>query len=140
MKIIYLVRDGRGNSCSLMRRKDMDMERAAKLWVRYNWNLNIMMKSIPRKKIFFLRYEDLCRKSNDKLNELSKFIGVKTPLKILPIIKESFHNIGGNPMRFNREETGIRLDEKWKFQLNREQIDIFERIGGRLNRKLGYKL
>lgn len=41
-------------------------------------------------------------------------------------------------MRFKRGEKEIVLDEKWRSILSNKDIDCFEKIGGRLNRMMGY--
>jgi hypothetical protein len=40
-------------------------------------------------------------------------------------------------MRF-QNSSEIVLDTKWKSTLTREHLEIFERVGGALNRRLGY--
>ena len=48
------------------------------------------------------------------------------------------HHVIGNGMRmtFNGD---IRLDEKWRAELNAESLRLFVQRAGWLNRKLGYE-
>jgi hypothetical protein len=41
-------------------------------------------------------------------------------------------------MRFDRSSE-IRLDERWRTHLSTENLQIFERLAGALNRKYGYE-
>lgn len=138
VRIIYLVRDGRAVSRSLVRRQDLGFEEAVRRWVRFNWNLHLVMKTIPRSRVLLVRYEDLCRDTAAELKRLADFAGTSLATAATPLRKDRFHNIGGNPMRFRRSETEIVLDERWREELSREQRGAFESIGGRLNRRLGY--
>lgn len=137
-KVIFLVRDGRGTCASLMKRKDISMEQAAHRWVRFNKNLKLVMLSMPNDQVYILKYEDLCKDTDHILSELTEFIGVDRPISKTSIIKESYHNIGGNPMRFRREETVIRLDESWKEALDAKDLLVFDKIAGKMNGSLGY--
>jgi hypothetical protein len=138
MKIVYLIRDGRGNTCSLMRRHNLTLEEAAKRWVTFNRNLRLVLSSIPSEKIMTIKYEEICTDTALVLERLTSFISPSRVLIQQPLAKERFHNIGGNPMRFNREEKEIVLDEKWRSILSNKDIDSFDKIGGKLNRMLGY--
>lgn len=138
-RVIFLVRDGRGVSKSLMKRQGLSMADAARKWDRFNFNLNLIMRTIPSKQLYTLKYEDLCNNTEQVLKDLTAFIGADQPLEIKPIIKENHHNIGGNPMRFRRAETEISIDESWKEKITDEELEIFEKIAGKTNRQNGYK-
>jgi hypothetical protein len=43
----------------------------------------------------------------------------------------------GNEMRLKRRTT-VTLDERWRRDLGADALDRFERLGGSLNRRLGY--
>ena len=138
IRVIFLIRDGRAVSRSLMHRQNLNMEQAARQWVRFNWNIKLVMQTIPAANIYTLRYEDLCTDTDRILAELSGFIGTPSPLQVKPLAKDTFHSVGGNPMRSRRDETTVVLDEKWKTTLSKQDLAIFERIGRRMNRNLGY--
>ena len=52
--------------------------------------------------------------------------------------KDLSHSIGGNPMRFRKNEVEIRLDDRWRTNLTERDLVMFERIAGAVNRRLGY--
>jgi len=65
-----------------------------------------------------------------------QFIGV-APEEAATDFRALEHHILGNAMRLdNRSE--IQLDVRWRTELGPTELAIFERIGGRWNRKLGY--
>ena len=138
LKIIFLIRDGRAVAKSLVKRKDITFESASRRWSRFNWNLELIIRSIPTEQIFRLRYEDLCTDVSGVLDTLTTFLGRSTPLENRPIIKESYHDIGGNPMKDRRNETVVKFDEAWKQLITDEERMLFQRIAGQTNKKYGY--
>ncbi len=52
------------------------------------------------------------------------------------------HGLGlrvfGNSMRLESQQE-VRLDDRWKTELNRDDLSTFERVAGTINRKLGYE-
>ena len=138
-KIIFLARDGRGTCRSLMRRKGFSMVEAANHWLRYNKNLKLAMMTVPNNKIYNLKYEDLCTNTEKVVEEIRNFCDMADIAMHSSMEKDSFHSIGGNPMRFRRDEKTVALDEKWKTELTQQDLVTFERIAGKFNRSLGYE-
>jgi hypothetical protein len=65
-----------------------------------------------------------------------RFIGV-APEEAATDFRVLEHHILGNAMRLdNRSE--IQLDVRWRNELGAAELAIFERIGGRWNRKFDY--
>jgi hypothetical protein len=150
MKLVYLadpqrfrclrvVRDGRGWTRSLMRRQRVGMDFAARLWVRRHWNTGILMRSIPRRQWVRVRYEDLCLDPAGTMDLVARFLEVPTRLTDVELKKSEFHGLGGNPMRFDYEQSRVQLDEKWRTELSPQDLALFERISGKLNRSFGYE-
>lgn len=138
MKIIFLIRDGRGVTKSLVKSQKLTYEQAARKWTRFNWNLRLIVRSIPESQIFQLKYEDLCADASGTLDALTGFLGRAEPLEIRPLLKDRHHDIGGNPMRFRRSETTIKLDDSWRQTITNEEHDLFQKIAGKTNKKYGY--
>ena len=138
VKIIYLVRDGRAVCRTLRRRHNMSYEEAARYWVRYNWNLKLIMMTIPSRNIKLVRYEDLCNDTDAELSDIYDFIDVQQSADTI-LKKEACHNIGGNPMRFRKEESVIKVDEKWRDEITDKEFELFENIAGKMNRSFGYQ-
>lgn len=139
VRIVHLVRDGRGTCFSLMDRHGMSFEEAARTWRRYNWNLQLMLRTVPRRRQALVRYEDLCADPAAVVRDIGNLVDAAVPLAVRPLDKTRFHNIGGNPMRFRRSEVDIVQDERWRQRITPENAAAFERIAGDMNREFGYQ-
>ena len=138
VKIIFLYRDGRGVTYSKMREEGMKLEKAAKGWVKSNRMMEIMKLGIPKNKIFTIKYEDLCKQPSKVLEKICHFIGIGFQKKMTRLDKCGKHIIGGNPMKFKKEDDRIILDESWKYSMTEKDLKIFEQIAGKINKKIGY--
>lgn len=139
VRIIHLVRDGRATCFSLMDRHGMSFDEAARTWRRYNWNLMLMLRTVPKQRKTLVRYEDLCADPANVLRRVADLAGTAAPLTVKPLDKTRFHNIGGNPMRFRRTEVDIVQDDRWRERFTSEHAATFEKIAGDMNREFGYE-
>lgn len=138
-KVVHLTRDGRSNMNSFMRNFSFTPSAAAHEWTDVNWRLLVLLRryqAIPRIRIF---YETLCRDPEGTVRSLCQFMGLEWEPLMLDFRRGEQIGIGGNPMRFRPQEKEIVLDEKWRTELTQEDLAVFERIGGRVNRQLGYE-
>ena len=129
IKIINLKRDGRAVANSRMKRQNVDMPHAARVWLtekrKVEFALN-RMKGVP---ILNIRYEDLCRDNDVQLQRIYDFLGIGHAVQPETMQR---HAIGGNPSRFNRLD--IKLDDAWRTQLTEVQLNQFAAIAGSANR------
>jgi hypothetical protein len=137
-RLLYMIRDGRAVAASDMRRTKMPMEQAVRRWMNYHRQADYVLSSVPTASILRVRYEELCRTPATILQGICDFIGIPFKSEMVQLRKQEAHNIGGNPMRFRQNEDTIRLDERWRCDLSPKDIDTFERVAGRMNRRLGY--
>ena len=137
-RTLLLVRDGRGVMYSLMRR-GMTAEAAAKAWVKSVKRARLMAALLPRWTVMRIHYEDVCNSTAEELSRVYNFLGLQP---VVPGVSTgSQHSIGGSPSFGNSDSTTtiqVKLDESWVTGLSRNDLRRFERIGGRLNRSLGY--
>ncbi|HYX23162.1 MAG TPA: sulfotransferase [Thermoanaerobaculia bacterium] len=136
MKVIHLVRDGRAVSWSSMKNLGIGPEEAARSWVADNQGSEHARRYFDPGRWLTLRYEDLCTHPDESLTRLYDFIGVPAKNGIHDF-RNFEHHIIGNRMRL-ASTSEIRLDERWKEALTREQMGIIERHVTPLNRKYGY--
>jgi hypothetical protein len=135
-KVIYLVRDGRGVMLSNMKHLGMSSQLAAREWVSAQREISCALKAFAPSSRMLIRYEDLCRDPRGVMARVFQFIGV-VPEEAVTDFRALEHHILGNAMRLdNRSE--IQLDVRWLDELGPAELTLFERIGGRWNRKLGY--
>jgi len=139
-KIIHLVRDGRGVTNSVMKRKRISMEQAARTWKRSNIFTLITQIGIPKQNLIRVRYEDICSNPEIELKRICDFGGVDSNEVSTQLTSAMFHFVGGSSTirDFGAQEHEIALDERWKVELTDEDKNVFDQIAGRINRLYGY--
>lgn len=158
VKVIRLIRDGRAFLASISR-KYPNHKTAA---IVQNWHdLSVQMDrwtaSFPRENGITLRYEDILKNTESCLRKICTFIGIEFESAMLEYWKVQHHVIGVNKgtLSFVKKHFGQSqstsdnhfyssqnparfTDERWRTEVGPEQLKIFEKIGGRLNRLYGY--
>lgn len=159
IKIIRLIRDGRAVSLTYInpatfadaqdsslrgggvggRRESerLSMEQAAREWRRSNEEAEALLNQVKKTQWIEIRYEDLCQAPEKTLAFIFSFFGVSND-QINLDFRAAEHHIIGNGMRLDGN-CHIVLDDRWKTQLSRAQLQIFQRVAGDLNERLGYK-
>jgi hypothetical protein len=158
VKVIRLIRDGRGVSTTYMdpaRYADasdpalrdggmggdrgserLRMEMAALEWRRSNEEAETILGRLDRSRWTEVRYEALCGDPSGTLRRLFGFLGVD--LRRMPEDFRSVeHHVVGNGMRLD-ETSKIVLDERWRSVLDEKDLAVFDSVAGGLNRRLGY--
>ena len=136
IRVIYLLRDGRGATFSSVRRHRVSMEQAAREWVRDQQECDRAMATFPASACIRIRYEDLCREPAASMEAIYRFLGLDPTLGSLDYIAPD-HHIIGNSMRLRSIQT-IRLDEGWREGLSSADLAAFDEIAGKSNRSHGY--
>lgn len=160
VRVLRLVRDGRavsmthtspaefadaadprhrsGGSGAVRPNFRLPMDEAALLWRHSNEEADRVTASLPRAQWMEVRYEELCRRPKETLRAVCDFLGL-APVPVGGDFRaRKPQHIVGNGMRFDRS-SDIRLDERWRTHLSAENLQIFERLAGALNRKYGYE-
>ena len=92
---------------------------------------------IPQSQRISIKYEDLCTDPQYMLDRITSLLNI--PRTEIRFSKSDRHNVAGSPHRFDRGTTVIRLDERWKRQLNGRDKRVFKMVGGWLNLLFGYR-
>lgn len=148
MRLIVLVRDGRGVAHSMVRGSRTKQWnkgplppflQAARQWARTTRVILLFSRRTKSSHKVFLRYEDICRNHVEVLQALAKHWGLPPWRNSFEAQSKEKHIIGGSPsIRFERLLGRIQTDENWRESLDGELLEGFEKMAGRLNRKLGY--
>jgi hypothetical protein len=109
---------------------------AAEVWLKDQIAIGRLIAALPEGRAMLVRYEDLCTNPQGTLARLWQFCGVQ-PFDPPASLRSSDHHILGNSMRLAGAIT-VRLDESWRERLDREEQHRVLRIGGTMNRELGY--
>ena len=136
IRAIYLIRDGRGVIFSKIKRVGDSARKASKTWVLENLKIFLIMCLLPTSQRLFLKYEDLCANPQVEITKIFNFLNVSP--EAINFAKVDRHNVGGSPHRFNRNNTDIQLDERWKKALSKRELNVFRVLGGWLNKVMGY--
>jgi hypothetical protein len=112
------------------------MAEAAHEWKRSNEAADCLTAMLPKTQWTEVRYEELCAAPEATLHRLVEFVGLDPDKLILDFRAREQHVIG-NGMRMD-STSEIRLDERWREHLTAEDLAVFDRVAGDLNRKYGY--
>ena len=150
LRVVHLIRDGRGHLHSQLRKrpppvaknlrnKKHGRARTVLSWVVYNRLIARTLRQMPDVKWLRIRYEDLAADPESKLTEICRFADLWFEPKMTVPTTLGIHNIAGNQWRFDsKAEIPIVLDENWRTGLSTSDALIFELLAGRYNRSLGY--
>ncbi|MBU2502201.1 sulfotransferase [bacterium] len=136
VKVIWLIRDGRGVVTSIRRHANCDTATAIDKWVTTQTSVIRTVKYLPRANVLTMRYEDLCTRPGDALAEACRFLGLDPAQLPESYSAEGLH-LTGNNMRL-KGLGEIRIDERWKSALDDGDLALFAARAGALNRELGY--
>ncbi len=132
VKVLWLVRDGRGVARSLMRNQRMTMREAAYEWRRSNEEAAAIVRRLAPGAWREVRYEALCTDPEGTLAGLWPLLGVAPrPLE------DPVQHVLGHSSRLGGRRA-ISLDEKWRTDLSAEDLRVFEEVAGAMNRRLRY--
>jgi hypothetical protein len=134
-KVIYMVRDGRGVMRSFMKHYGASAQAGAREWAGAQREIACALRAVPASARLLLRYEDLCADPRGAMERVFRFIGVAPePVSAFRSVE---HHILGNAMRLDGRSE-IRLDARWMEELGPAELQVFDRIAGAENRRLGY--
>lgn len=142
IKIIHLVRDGRGVSQSLIGHgakrptREKLLHAVAREWRRSVEAAGCLLRQVPQSQWLQVQYEELCREPEAVLRRTCGFLGLETRSLNLDFRARQQH-IVGNEMRL-KTTSEIRADERWRTQLSGEDLAWFEAEAGATNRAFGY--
>lgn len=142
IKLIKMYRDGRAQSNSNRKKKanKMDYLSSVKEWRKTVKQMERVTNYASIKDVYTLRYEDLCSSPGKYMDELWDYIGIERIERNwseLDINKQGNHILGNN-MR-TKDKLRVSLDEGWRSDVTKEELDIFRKVAGDMNASLGYR-
>ncbi|MEE2644664.1 MAG: sulfotransferase [Myxococcota bacterium] len=139
MRVLYIIRDGRGVVNSMRKRLNLTVSEGAKRWA---YSIRAMLAAekgmIGAVTPLRVRYEDLCNQLEPELDRICEYIGVDHPTGLGKLNRSSSHNIAGSPTRLDKDIKDVTEDLSWQRELNTQDLLDFERACGDLNKRLGY--
>lgn len=134
IRVILLIRDGRGVTNSYMRHHQATMAQAVQEWLHTQQECDRMARLLGNDRCLTIHYETLCHEPEKTLSTIHQFLGLERGAASSDRVK----HIMGNQMRLASLQD-IRIDEKWKQTLSNEDLQIFSTTAGKLNSLHGYK-
>ena len=142
IKALNLIRDGRAVVTSMLGHGFQRATRAETIagaameWKRTNEASESVLSTLPASQSITFQYEELCRQPEATLRNICKFLGMDTRQINLDFRSKTQHVLG-NDMRL-KSGSDIRLDERWRTTLTKEDLAVFDQVAGEMNRKYGY--
>ncbi|MCU7940415.1 MAG: sulfotransferase [gamma proteobacterium symbiont of Bathyaustriella thionipta] len=137
VKIIYLIRDGRGVVNSFLS-KGRPRKKSFSAWKKYNLRaLKLFKKRVPEDALHIVRYEDFVENTAACVKNICSFLDVEFHPEMLDISRGKRHLVNGNQTMYNRGK-GLVADTKWLTELKPADEHYFYKKCGRLNQELGY--
>jgi hypothetical protein len=159
VRVVRLVRDGRavaltyvdpesfadardpslrgGGSGASRAAERLSMAAAAAEWKRSNEEAEAALAGLERSQWIEVRYEQMCADPDATLARVFEFLGVD-PEAPRPTFRDAEHHVIGNGMRLD-STSEVRLDDRWRTALSAENLEVFDRVAGETNRRLGYR-
>jgi len=136
VRVIHLIRDGRGVTHSAIKNRGVGAEEAALDWLRTHQQIERFRDMLGHVRCMIVRYEDLCRDVQNTTRSIYQFAGVDASFWT-DNFRSVPHHILGNTMRL-RNNAQVRLDETWRTLLSHSDLATFEAVAGPQNRAFGY--
>lgn len=154
LKLLHLVRDSRGVAFSWSRKRQrpeahdhvqymprFSPRRAAMIWLKVNLLLSLLRRRLRRETL--LRYEDYTI-DGKLVDRACSILGVAPPEdrsvatggRSLP----TWHSMSGNPLRFEPQESTIRVDEEWREGLSTAGLLTVTLLTAPMLTRYGYRL
>ncbi|AGA10948.1 sulfotransferase [Sinorhizobium meliloti] len=154
MRVIHLVRDGRGVAWSLLKGYERDTTsglqkeikpksvfRTALRWSMVNLAVEYLSRKLGPERVIRVRYEDFASDPVAVMGKIGAFLEldlsrVGTSLKNGEAIGPG-HQVAGNRLRMNTS-IALNKDETWRARMPARQQVSFQRLGGWMLRRYGY--
>lgn len=142
MKVLHMVRDGRGFSLSYVnamtaarQTENASVTSAAKAWTRYIAWVDEFSRDFPAIPVLTVRYEDLCRSTAETIRSICAFL--ELPYEDVTMGTMKGIHILGNSMRrkFNGE---IVEDTAWRYAFDQRTQSVMTLMMRRELERFGY--
>ena len=136
VKVIHLVRDGRGVVHTYINDNNWSVEKSAFEWRRGILAAEKLLARLDPSMWMQVRYEDLCSDPQAELQKLCVFLGLE-PSRVNLDFRSAGLHVFGNKMRLSSERA-ICLDDKWRTELTDSDVRAVEHLAGRQLTRYGY--
>lgn len=135
MKVLHLIRDGRGFCASYLKNSHPNLTESAKVWLGYIARVDRFAEGFPAIPLLTVRYEDLCRSPDQTIHGICRFL--ELPYENLIVGAKKQAHILGNRMR-RTFDGAIVEDTSWKQKLDQDSQTKLTSIMRRQLERFGY--
>lgn len=161
IRVIHLVRDGRAVALTYMKQDEfadsrepalrrggrgmkaeavaeaLSMTRAAQEWRRCLQAAEHVLARLDKSRWIQVRYEELCSDPESTLRRIHGFLGTDYT-RATRCFRDAENHVIGNGMRLDTDSEVI-VDERWREELQDEDLRTFDRVAGRVNARFGHE-
>jgi len=157
--LIYLTRDGRAVVNSRIRKyPNMEVSQLIKDWIEQIKATNYLFENFSGNKIK-IQYEEIAEEPEKSIKKLSDFLGISYDAKMLNYYEFEHHPLGGNSgtqsliakaqkdsiknphvklsdrnqYYYENHPLEIKLDLRWKNEMSKDTLDLFQMMASELN-------
>jgi sulfotransferase family protein len=136
LRVLHLIRDGRGVVNSARKNVGMPAREASLEWRQTHLEIERVTNRLGPGRVLRVKYEDLCTNVDPVLASILAFIGVPGGVTATVAAERQMHVLG------NRARLSgllpIRHDESWRAEMPRSDLATFASVAGPLNARYGY--
>jgi len=136
LRVVHLIRDGRGVVNSARKNAGMSVRDASIEWLHTHLEIERVTRRFCDRSVLKVHYEDLCANPDEVVATTLRFVGATEQVRVTAALNRELH-VHGNRMRL-KGILPIRLDESWKCELSTADLATFANIAGSLNADYGY--
>jgi len=137
VKVVRIVRDGRGVSCSFKKNDGLPFSSAIQAWSKSCFEIDRVCSMLTPAQLKVVSYEALCKHTSELMSDIFQFVGCDD-ISVQHQLPFTSSHIIGNRMRLNCTSE-VRLDESWRQKLSTNDLKLFNDIAGSLNNAYGYR-
>lgn len=158
---IHLIRYGLATMLKTKRKKGIIKSSDIQGWINRNAKISKFMKSINKKRRIFIKYEDLVTEPDKCLGKICKFLKIDYDSQMICFEKTHHHVVSGNAKPicavqlhhhikkietmhpdvqdfFSLIKKPVELDTRYQSRFSPSEVELFNRIAGRISNKYGY--
>lgn len=124
IKVLFLVRDGRGFVNSSIKATKKGFYRWLKQWIITNF---LIARYLKKENItyFQLSYDEFCINPDKYISKINQLFDINIPADYVSAVKRNEDHIrAGNPVRLDiKNFSGMKIDRKWQVEMS-----LFKRI------------
>ena len=136
VKFLHIIRDGRANAYSMSKRSYKNLELSAQIWMDGNSEGLVNQSILGADNYKILKYEDLLNQPEKELKSVCAFLNLSYAPEMLDLSNDQIEE----EKKYVKSYFDRSKIDKWKEQLQGNDLRKVEKIQGPLLERMGYEL